>query len=99
MRKRYSKEVRERVIAEVHSTGEPVRTVAERLGVCVSSAHRWIKKAVPGPSAPAFARLLPARAATRASLTVEVGRATIRVDAGFDAELLREVIAALVPTS
>jgi transposase-like protein len=94
MRKQYTAAQRERLVAEVRATGEPVRVVAERLGVTVSSAHLWIKKAGPS-SAPVFARVVRARAANPPSLTLEVGRARVRVEAGFDAELLRQVVSAL----
>ena len=95
MRKRYTTEQRERLVAEVRSTGEPVRLVAERLGVTVSSAYLWMKDAAAAPSKPVFARVVPARAASPSSLTLEVGRTRVRVEAGFDAELLRQVVSAL----
>ena len=98
MRKQYTAEQRERLVAEVRSTGEPVRVVAERLGVTVSSAYLWMKDAEAGPSKPVFARVVPARAASSSmssSLTLEVGRARVRVEVGFDAELLRQVVSAL----
>ena len=94
MRKRHTAEDRARLIAEVRATGEIPRVVAERLGICASSAYRWMKEAS-APEAPVFARVVPARAASRPSLVVELGRATIRVEAGFDADLLRGVVAAL----
>jgi len=95
MRKHYTAEQRERLVAEVRSTGEPVRVVAERFGVTVSSAYLWMKDAAPAPSRPVFARVLPARAASPSALTLEVGRTRVRVEAGFDAELLRQVVSAL----
>ena len=107
MRRRHTVEERERLIAEVRSSGETARVVAERMGVCASSAYRWMKEvasvattaaprvASSARSAPVFARVVPGRVVKRAGLTVEVGRAMIRVEAGFDAELLRGVVAAL----
>jgi hypothetical protein len=66
------------------------------MGVCVSSAYRWMKEvAGAASSAPVFARVVPARTVKRSGLTIEVGRATIRVEVGFDAELLRGVVDAL----
>jgi transposase-like protein len=91
MRKQYTSEQRERLVAEVRSTGEPVRVVAERLGVTVSSAYLWMKGAAAAPSKPVFARVVP----SLSSLTLEVGRTRVRVEAGFDAELLRQVVSAL----
>ena len=97
MRKRYTAADRERLITEVRSTGESVRVVAERLGVCASSAYLWTKKAprVTSTSAPAFARLVQAQMTKQSTLVVEVGQAKIRIEVGFDAELLRGVVAAL----
>ena len=94
MRKRHTTEERDRLIAEVRATGDIPRVVAERHGVCASSAYRWMKEAA-SPGAPVFARVVPSRAAVPSALVVQLGRATIRVEAGFDAELLRGVVAAL----
>ena len=94
MRKRHTAEDRERLIAEVRATGEVPRVVAERMGVCASSAYRWMKEASDA-GAPVFARVMPSRAASPPALIVQVGRVTIRIQAGFDAELLRGVVAAL----
>jgi len=99
MRRRHTVEERERLIAEVRSSGNTPRVVAERMGVCASSAYRWMKEVAGTASsarrAPVFARVVPGRVVKRAGLTVEVGRAMIRVEAGFDAELLPGVVAAL----
>jgi|SRR5450432_523412 len=94
MRKRHTAEVRAQLVAEVRATGEIPRVVAERFGVCASSAYRWVKEAsVPG--APVFARVVSSRSTSRSGLVVQLGRASIRVEVGFDAELLRDVAAAL----
>jgi transposase-like protein len=99
MRRRHTAQERERLIAEVRSSGETARVVAERMGVCASSAYRWMKEVAGAvssvPSAPVFARVVRSRVVTRSGLAVEVGRATIHVEVGFDAELLRCVVAAL----
>jgi transposase-like protein len=99
MRRRHTAEERERLIAEVRSSGETARVVAERMGVCASSAYRWMKEvagaAATGRGMPVFARVVPGRVLPRSELAVEIGGATIRVEAGFDAELLRAVVAAL----
>jgi len=99
MRKQYTAEQRERLLAEVRKTGESVRVVAERLGVTASSAYLWMKEAGAAPSAPVFARVVRAPAPARRSLTLEVGRARVRVEPGFDAALLREVVSALSDAS
>lgn len=99
MRKQYTAEQRERLVAEVRKTGESVRVVAERLGVTASSGYLWMKDAaVSARGKPVFARVV--RSAPKGqSLTLEVGRARVRVEAGFDATLLREVVSALSDAS
>ena len=92
MGKRYKAKDRERLVQEVLA-GEPVRAVAERLGVSMGTAYLWVKRGRQD-QAPRFARLVPADRA-RSGVRVEVGQATIRVEPGFDAALLLEVISAL----
>jgi hypothetical protein len=62
--------------------------------VTPSSAYLWLKGAET-PSTPVFARVVPSTSTLGQSLTIEVGAATVRVEAGFDAALLRSVVAAL----
>ena len=94
MRKRYTAEQREQLLKEVQTTGERVSVVAERLGVAKSSAYLWIKALRAEPKrTPAFARVVPEGGVR--GVVIEVSGATIRVAAGFDAELLRAVVAAL----
>ncbi len=97
MRRRHTAEDRERLIAEVKATGDIPRVVAERLGVCESSAYRWMKDAASAAmvETSVFARVVPSRAAKPAAVVVQLERASIRVEAGFDAELLRAVVSAL----
>ena len=98
MRKRYTAEQRERLIAEVRA-GEAVPVVAARMGVGASAVvgdaaiARAIKEAR-AASKPTFAKLVPA-STPLSSLVLEVGRTRVRVEAGFDAALLRQVVAAL----
>jgi transposase-like protein len=99
MRKRYTAEQREQLVAEVRKTGESVQAVADRLGVTASSAHLWMKKASAARSAPVFARVVRTPTPAGRSLTLEVGRARVRVEPGFDAALLREVVTALSDAS
>jgi len=94
MRKRHTAEERERLITEVRATGEVPRVVAERMGVCASSAYRWMKEAS-AAGTPVFARVVRSRSSSRSGLVVQLGRAEIRVEAGFDADLLRELVTAL----
>ena len=73
---------------------EPVATPAERPGVSASTAYLWMK-AARATKPPEFARLVPELRSTPASLALRVQGVTIRVEAGFDAELLRAVVSAL----
>jgi hypothetical protein len=94
MGKRYKARERERLLEAVRVSGEPVKVVAKRLGVKESTAYYWMKRSRRAER-PTFARLIPMRPTSPASLSIDVGGLVIRVDAGFDAGLLREVVAAL----
>ena len=87
MRKRYTAEQREQLLAEVGSSSETVRVVAERLGISASAAYLWVKqaRAEAKSEAPVFARVVPER--VHQGIVVEVGSATIRVE-GEDREFL-----------
>jgi transposase-like protein len=93
MRKRYTAEQRERLIAEV-AAGETVPVVAARMGVGASAAYLWVKEER-AASKPTFAKLVRASTPPSSLLVLEVGRARVRVEAGFDATLLRQVVSAL----
>ena len=60
----------------------------------MSTAYRWMRQAPSGTAMPTFVEVVPERTEGR-GLRVCVGRAEIEVRAGFDAQLLREVVAAL----
>jgi transposase-like protein len=94
MGQRYKAKERERLIEAVHASAEPVKVIAKRLGVKESTAYYWMKRARRAEP-PKFVRVVPTTQTSRASLSVDVGGVLIRVDAGFDAELLREVVVAL----
>ena len=94
MRRRYTAQQREHLIETVRTSGEPVKAVAERMGVSVSAPYLWMK-AARTTKRPQFARLVPEPRSMVASLVLRVAGAAIRVDPGFDAELLRAVVAAL----
>ena len=94
MRRRYTAQQREKLIETVRTSGEPVQTVAERMGVSAATAYLWMK-AARTTKGPQFARLVPEMRAAAASVVVRVGGAAIRVDRGFDADLLRAVVSAL----
>ena len=92
MRRRYTARQREQLIEAVRTSRESVTAAAERLGVTASTAYLWMKAA---RATPQFARLIPESPSTPASLILRIQGVAIRVEAGFDAELLRAVIAAL----
>ena len=85
------------MVAEVKATGEIPRVVAERQGVCASSAYRWMKEAASAApvDTPVFLRVVPSQVAPHAGVVVQLGQASIRVESGFDAGLLRAVVSAL----
>lgn len=89
---KYTAEQRQQLIEEVQTTGARVTDVAKRMGITPSSAYLWLKAAAPAPSAPVFARVMPA---SSSSLRVEVAGVALTVERGFDGELLREVVVAL----
>ena len=88
---------RSELIRAVTKRGEAVAIAAARLGVSVSTAYRWIRLAAEATTpalALQFVEVVPERAA-RPAIVVRVGGAEIEVRAGFDAQLLRAVAAAL----
>ena len=95
MGRRHAAREREQLIETVRTSGQPVKVVAERLGVSASTAYLWLK-AADGTAKPRFVRLVPETPKKAASLVLRVGDVTIEVDAGFDADLLRSVVSALV---
>jgi hypothetical protein len=76
------------------------KVVAARMGVGASAPDLWVKAARQGNKAskPTFAKLVRASPPS-SSIVLEVGRARVRVEAGFDAELLRPVVSALSDAS
>ena len=82
----------------VKGRGEPVPSAATRLGVVVGTAYKWLRTSGARDAArvarPGFARLVAA-STPDPRLLVRVNAAEIEVRAGFDAELLRSVVAAL----
>ncbi len=102
MRKRYTAEQRDKLIAEVRATGERAGQVAKRMGVTPSTAYLWMKAAAPATSAPVFARVVPAhstKTAPASRMVLEVGSAKLHVERDFDPALLRQVVAALSASS
>ena len=95
MRKRYTAEQRQKLVAEVQATGERVSVVAKRLGVSSSAAYLWMKAAAPALSAPVFARVVPAQRDVVAKMVLEVGGVKLHVGDDFEPTLLRRVVSAL----
>jgi hypothetical protein len=73
------------------ASGEPEKIVAERMRV---EKYLWMKRARAARS-PEFARVIPTTMRAKASMSIAVGGVVIRLDNGFDAALLREVVSAL----
>ena len=111
MRKHYTDEQRAELVRWVMDEGLPLRRAAARLEVADSTAYHWVKRAEamrgrarrrprtsPPPSAdraaPTFVQLVRVGARHR-SVLVRIGPATVEVSEVFDAELLRQVVAAL----
>lgn len=94
MSKRYKARERDLLVKAVRTSGEPVKVVAKRLGVRESTAYYWMKQARRAEP-PKFARVVPTAQTSEASLSIGVGGVVIRLNAGFDAALLREVVVAL----
>lgn len=93
MRRRYTAKEQQQFLEQVRS-GASVREAASRLGLSPSVGYRWVQRRAGRSDAPKFARLVGAGQAPP-SVTIQVGMATMHVEAGFDAELLRSVISAL----
>ena len=78
-----------------------MRKAAARLSIATSTASYWVRRTANkarqvrqrNARPPAFARLV--REHEVASIEVRVGGATLHVAPGFDADLLRAVVAAL----
>ena len=94
MRRRFTAEERQRFVDEVRTTGASVKEVATRLGLDTSIGYRWMQAARQA-GAPKFARLVVAGSRPTGAIAIEVGGALVRVEAGFDSELLREVVSSL----
>jgi transposase-like protein len=92
MRRRFTADDRVRLVAEARS-GASVKAVAVRHGVSPSMLYRWMQDG-DKQGGPVFARLAVSKV-VESAVVVQVGRAAIRVERGFDAELLRDVVAAL----
>jgi transposase-like protein len=112
VRRRYTEKQRRELIDLVTVERTSISEAAARLGVPLSTASYWARKAAKqtqkppkatqarkpakprSGSTPAFVQVIRSDAAT-ARVEVRIGRTVIRLRRGFDAELLRAVIAVL----
>src|SRR4051794_12400568 len=109
MRRDYTAEQRAELIDNVAAGHETVVEAATRLGVAESTAYAWVRRAGPKTRRRDLASRLRKTAAVAAPtfvqlvrtggpdglLEVQIGAASLQVRRGFDAELLRAVVAAL----
>lgn len=101
MAKHRSTEERQREVAGWRASGRSAAEYAARRGYSAESLFRWARPPSCAPlalssGAPHFVRLEVTASAPRpAEVVVELGRARIRVPAGFDPEHLRAIVDAL----
>jgi len=79
------------------ASGQTAAAYCASHGMSEESLRRW-RKEVEGRTAaraPKFVRMELARRPVEQGVTLEVGAAHLRVERGFDASLLREVVEAL----
>jgi transposase len=110
-RRRWSDEVKGRIVAESYAPGAVVSEVARRHGISPQHLFVWRKAAragllsLPADEAPLFVPVVTeprpagtvADAATRSSttITIEIGGAVVRAAAGIDPVWLRDVLRAV----
>ena len=81
--------------------GQSVAAAARQVGIHNTVGYYWVKKRGPAepPAAVRFAELKPISTVRHSPacpcVQVVVGDAAIRVESGFDAQLLRQVVSAL----
>jgi len=95
MAKRHTARKRAKLIELVRTSGTSVKAVADEMGVSVSTAYLWMRRAPAAPK-PTFAKVVPASSlGATPRLMVKVSGAVIQLEPGFDAELLRQVVSVL----
>ena len=100
-RRRWSQAEGRAMLAALHASGVGMGAFAQRHGLHEERVRRWVRRAdrrrpTPGAAPPGFAPVrLVAPPPVAAGLEVAVGGAVVRVRPGFDAVLLRQVVAAL----
>ena len=100
MRRKFNESDKQRYLTELKESGETPWRFGRRVGISPGTLYRWMQQR-PSQPTPRFARLVrerraaPAQMASTSRVAVRVGEATVEVERGFDAELLRAVIDAL----
>ena len=110
-RRRWSEDIKGRIVAESYAPGAVVSEVARRHGIPPQHLFAWRKAAragllsLPADEAPLFVpvvtELRPARTAAEATtqssttITIEIGGAVVRAAAGVDPAWLRDVLRAV----
>lgn len=97
--KQYTVEERRSILRALEQSGLSATKFAASRGMPESTLQRWRQRQRKEPVAAItpvdFVRLVPAAPRVAGRVVVEVGSARILVEPGFDAVLLREVVAAL----
>ena len=104
-RRRWSEEVKSRIVAESFAPGAMITEVARRHDVRAQQVHAWRRDAREGRLAlpfddPAFVPILPALAAPApcaesAVLEIEIAGATLRIRGRFEVDVLANLLVAV----
>ena len=108
-RRRWSEDVKGRIVAESYAPGAVVSEVARRHGISPQHLFVWRKAAragllsLPADEAPLFVPVVAelrrartaAEATTRTTITIEIGGAVVRAATGVDLAWLRDVLRAV----
>jgi len=92
MRKEYKHEDRQRILEEMRASGLGVKPFCRGAGLSPATVYQWLSRGKPRARVK-FARAV--RVSEKPSVVVEVAGARLRVEPGFDGELLRSVVCAL----
>jgi hypothetical protein len=101
MRRGRGADEQEREVQAWRASGLTAEAFCARRGFSAQSLFRWAaaKRSVALTRPTEFVRLEVAATSMAAGVVIELGAARIRVDRGFDAQLLRDVVAALTTRS
>ncbi len=84
-----------RVARAWRASDESLAAFARRYGFRPERLRRWVSEGRTAMAAPGPSFIEVTRVVTTRGLDVAVGRAVVRVEAGFDPALLRQIVAAL----